>query len=281
MQDRYTEIKDKILSIANKDTDIKAIIAIGSSVRSKSKADVFSDLDLIVATDNTEQWIYGDIPEQLGSMKISFVEDTLGGAKERRVLYENALDVDMIAFTPERFITVIKEGIASWVCNRGYSVLYDAMGAKDLLDEYVSREITHTLLTEAEYINMVNDFCFHVVWASKKLLRGEIWSAKMCIDSYLKNYLLKMMEMHCAYKYNIDVWHDGRFLDKWADDIIKESLPKCFAHYDSSDMITSLSETKNLFVKMAKSVAKLKCYSYPETAINYADEVFNEYFKLG
>lgn len=280
MENRYTEIKNRILSIANKDTDIKAIIAIGSSTRSKSRSDAFSDLDLIIVTANTERWIYGDIPEQIGNIKISFVEDTLGGAKERRVLYENALDVDMIAFTPQQFITVVKEGIASWVCNRGYSVLYDTMGAKGLLEEFVSHEITHTELTESEYINMVNDFCFHIIWASKKLLRGEIWSAKMCIDAYLKNYLLKMIEMHCAYKYNIDVWHDGRFLDKWADDMIKESLPKCFAHYDKPDLISSLSETKNLFTKLARSVAELKCYAYPETAINYADVVFNEYFKL-
>ena len=243
MTDRYSDIKRKILDVANNDKNIKAIIAIGSSTRSEIKADEYSDLDLLIATDDTESWLYGNIPETLGNIKISFIENSLGGAKERRILYENALDVDMIVFTPEQFANVIKEGIASWVCNRGYTVLYDTMEFEKLLAENVDHEVKHHSLTEDEYLNMVNDFCFHIVWASKKILRGELWTAKMCIDAYLKNYLLKMIEMYSVCKYNIDVWHDGRFLDSWADDTVKDFLPKCFAHYDKKDMISALSES--------------------------------------
>lgn len=277
MIDRYTDIKNRILDIANADKGIKAIIAIGSSTRSAVKADEYSDLDLLIAADDVESWLYGNIPEQLGDVKISFVEDSLGGAKERRVLYENALDVDMIVFTPEQLTKAIKEGVAGWVCNRGYSVLYDTMGFEGLLAENVSHEIKHNGLTEAEYINMVNDFCFHTVWASKKILRGELWTAKMCIDAYLKNHLLRMIEMYSSRKYNADVWHDGRFLDRWADDRIKECLRKCFAHYDKTDMISALFETKALFVQLAKETAELSGYNYPETAINYADHMLTQY----
>ena len=129
--DRYAIIKNKILDIANSDKSIRAVIAIGSSTRSELKADDYSDLDLIIATDDTEKWLYGTAPEQIGNVKISFVESTLGGGKERRILYENALDVDMIVLTLEQFETAIKEGVASWVCNRGYFVLHDTMGVKD------------------------------------------------------------------------------------------------------------------------------------------------------
>lgn len=112
MQDRYAEIKARILELANVDEGIKAVIAIGSSTRSEVKADEYSDLDLIIAAEDTEKWLYGDIPERLGDMRISFVEPTLGGGKERRVLYKNALDVDMIVFTPEQLIAATKEGVA-------------------------------------------------------------------------------------------------------------------------------------------------------------------------
>lgn len=278
MQDRYAEIKSRILELANADDGIKAVVAIGSSTRSDVKADEYSDLDLMIAAEDTENWLYGSIPAQLGDVKISFVEPTLGGGMERRVLYKNALDVDMIVFTPEQLIAAAKEGVAGWVCNRGYTVLYDTMGIGELLGEYVSQEVKYSQLAEDEYINLVNDFCFHVVWASKKILRGELWTAKMCIDAYLKNHLLKMMEMYTVNKYASDVWHDGRFLDKWADECIKNSLPKCFAHYDREDMIAALSETKSLFSKVARKVAELKGYAYPESAVSYADEVFTEYF---
>ncbi len=278
MQDRYAQIKLRILELAKADEGIKAVVAIGSSTRSEVKADEYSDLDLIIATEDTEKWLYGDIPEQLGDMKISFVEPTLGGGKERRVLYKNALDVDMIVFTPEQLVAAAKEGVAGWVCNRGYTVLHDSMGVGELLGEYVRREVSYSQLTEYEYINLVNDFCFHIVWASKKILRGELWTAKMCIDAYLKNHLLKMLEMYTVNKYQSDVWHDGRFLDRWADEVIKTSLPQCFAHYDREDMIAALAETKSLFAQIAREVAELKGYAYPEVAVNYADEIFSEYF---
>ncbi len=278
MNDRYADIKQKLLDLADTDEGIRAIIAIGSSTRSEVKADEYSDLDLIIADDNPQRWLRGDMPEHLGEEKISFVEPTLGGTEERRVIYENALDVDMIVFTPEQLLQVIREGIAGWVCNRGYSVLYDTIDAGQLLGEYVSSEITHGGLSEAEYINTVNDFFFHTIWASKKILRGELWSAKMCIDAYLKNHLLKMIEMQAICTRSADVWHDGRFLDRWADSTVKESLPKCFAHYDREDMISALFETKTLFAKLAESVAAAKGYEYPKTAADYADSVITEYF---
>lgn len=278
MTDRYYEIKNRILDTAKADNGIKAIIAIGSSTRSDVRADEYSDLDLLIAADDTDSWLYGNIPELFGDIRISFVENSLGGAKERRVLYENALDVDMIVFTPEQLTDAIMDGVAEWVCNRGYSVLYDTLNFKKLLDENVKCEIKHGILSEDEYLNMVNDFCFHIVWASKKILRGELWTAKMCIDAYLKNHLLKMIEMYSVCKYNTDVWHDGRFLDKWADDGIKNSLSECFAHYHKADMISALYKTKNLFARLAKETAETIGCHYPAAAVEYADHLLSEYF---
>lgn len=278
IMDRYAEIKGKVLDLAKADKSIHAVIAIGSSTRSELKADEYSDLDLIIATDDNEKWLYGNAPEQIGNVKISFVEPTLGGGKERRILYENALDVDYIILTAEQFKTAIKEGVASWVCNRGYSVLYDTMGFEKLLDEHVNTKIEYHGMSETEYVNMVNDFCFHVVWTSKKILRGELWTAKMCLDAYLKNHLLRMIEMYSAYSYNVDVWHAGRFLEKWADDSVREALTKCFAHYDRKDIVAALFETNKLFTRLAKAVAEIRNYSYPETAVEYSGELFTEYF---
>ncbi len=278
MNDRYAEIKRRLLAAADSDSGTRAIVAIGSSTRRDVKADEFSDLDLIIAAEDTESWLCGDMPHRLGDVKISFVEPTLGGGMERRVLYDNALDVDMIVFSPEQFASVIKEGVAGWVCNRGYTVMHDTMGCEDMLAEYVRSEVTHDPMTEEEYINMVNDFCFHVVWTSKKILRGELWSAKMCIDAYLKNYLLKMIELYSVSRYSVDVWHDGRFIDRWADDNVKEALPKCFARYNREDIISALFETEKLFAFLAESAAELKGYHFPETAVRYAEHMLSEYF---
>ena len=274
--DRFMSIKEKLLALAKEDEDIKAIVLIGSSTRNTVKADEYSDLDVVIATEKTEGWLYGDCPKKLGSVKISFVEPTLGGGKERRMLYDGSLDVDMIVFTPDQFEKAIREGVASWVMNRGYEIMYDAEGFSVLLEENISHDLKPTDLLEPEFNNMVNDFFFHTVWASKKILRGELWTAKMCIDAYLKNYLLRMIEMYSVSKYHVDVWHDGRFLDRWAEKEILSDLKKCFAHYDREDMLSALSATLNLFCRLAGQTAEIKGYKYPIEAENYTKFLLEE-----
>ena len=274
--DRFMNIKEKLLALAKDDEDIKAIVLIGSSTRDTVKADEYSDLDVVIATEKPEGWLYGDCPKKLGSVKISFVEPTLGGGKERRMLYDGSLDVDMIVFTPEQFKKAIREGVASWVMNRGYEILYDAEGFSTLLEEHISHELKPTDLAEPEFNNMVNDFFFHTVWASKKILRGELWTAKMCIDAYLKNYLLKMIEMYSVSKYHADVWHDGRFLDRWAEKEILSDLEKCFAPYDREDMVSALLATLDLFCRLASQTAEIKGYKYPIEAENYTKFLLEE-----
>lgn len=266
MEDRYASIKSNLMELARSDDSIKAVIAIGSTTRKDIVADEFSDLDLFIITDNTESWLRGNNPEKLGNVRISFVEPTLGGGEERRCIYDDSLDVDMIVFTPEQFDAAIKQGVASWVCNRGYKVLYDTMGFETLMAQYIKTEVGSADISETEYKNRVNDFYFHTIWASKKILRGELWSAKMCLDAYLKGHLLRITEAYTVCKYHTDTWHDGRFLDRWADESIRNELKSCFAHYDREDMIAALKATEKLFTRLAGELADMKGYPFPEDA---------------
>ena len=261
--DKYIQIKRKILEYSESDDDIKAIVAIGSSTRSDVKADEYSDLDLFIVTSDTEPWFSGEYPKRFGNVNISFIEDTLGGGKERRCIYDEDKDVDMIVLTPEQFEVAIKEGVAQWVMNRGYAVLYDSMDFTGLLDKHITHSVTSPSMSEDEFVNMVNDFYFHNIWAYKKLKRGEIWSAKTCVDSYLKRYLLRMIELYCSKVSGVDVWHDGRFIDRWADKEILADIKECFAHYDKDDIKKALINTHALFARITKKLAEVERYEYP------------------
>lgn len=268
--DRYIDIKKNIIEYANKDKDIKAIIAIGSSTREEIKADEYSDLDLIIVSDNPAKWYSGEYPNLLGDVKISFIEPTLGGGKERRCIYDEDRDVDMIIFTQSQFRETLKAGVASWVMNRGYEVLYDAIAIKKEIALYVKKGHSIPSISKEEFVNMVNDFYFHNIWARKKLLRGELWSAKMCVDAYLKNYLLKAIELYCYEIEGKDVWHDGRFIDTWADEHIINELINCFAHYEKLDVLNALKSTNSLFEKVTRELAVKKSYEYPDKAAKCA-----------
>lgn len=119
--------------------------------------------------------------------------------------------------SPDQFEEALKSGVCSWVMNRGYAILYDANSYENEIKKYVKLGVSHPEMTQEEFDNIVNDFYFHNIWADKKLRRGELWSAKMCVDAYLKGRLLKMIELYCYEIEGKDVWHDGRFLDKWLD----------------------------------------------------------------
>ena len=268
--DRYIDIKEKILNYAGQDKDIKAIIAIGSSAREEVKADEYSDLDLIIVCENTEKWYSGEYPKMFGDMKISFIEPTFCGGRERRCIYDGYRDVDMIIFTQERFDEALTTGAAGWVMNRGYEILYDTIAIDKRIAANVQKGHSTPNISAEEFENMINDFYFHTIWARKKLLRGELWSAKMCVDAYLKNYLLKAIELYCYEIEEKDVWHDGRFIDTWAGEHIINKLSKCFAGYNEAEVSDAIINTRSLFEELTRAIAAKKGYEYPDEAAECA-----------
>jgi len=268
------------LELAKQDEAVHAVIAIGSSARTYAKADEYSDMDLIVVTDHPHDWLYGDCPDTLGVVKISFVEQTLGGGLERRILFEGSLDTDLVALTPQQLLHAVKDGVAQEVMNRGYAVLYDNMGIAKILEENCLVAVQRKVISENEFRNAIEDFWFHAVWASKKMLRGELWTAKMCIDAYMKKLLLQMIENEELADRECDVWHSGRFLEKWAKESTVRSLKDCFAHYEKSDMISALYHTAVFMSRVAHHMAALCNYAYPEEAEEYARALLKQYWDV-
>ena len=269
--DRFADIRARLQGIAAQEASVKAVIVIGSATRQEVPTDEFSDLDLIIATTQPEDWLYGNMPDRLGEMRMSFTEPTLGGGTERRMLFEGSLDVDLIVFTPEQLTQAVLDGQAGWVMNRGYAVLHDTMGASELIARHIRHKVEFTPMKEAEFTDVVNDFFFHAVWADKKLRRGEIWTAKMCIDAYMKRLLQRVIELdRCT---ETDVWHDGRFLDRWAGEETTAALTGCFARYAPAGMTAALRETVRLFARVGRDAARKHCYAWPSQAQEYAESL--------
>ena len=126
--------------------------------------------------------------------------------------------------------------------------------------------------TEQSFANMVNDFWYHSVWTAKKLKRGEIWTAKFCLDSYMKCKLLSVIECYTHVKKGLEhkTWYGGRFIEEWAEKWIVDELSFCFSHYDSEDIKSALIFTMRLYRSLAVEVADKLNYHYPKKADEYA-----------
>lgn len=261
----YDELLKRLLAVCEAQPEIKAVIIVGSQAREISKADEYSDLDLIIACSEPQILLYeNNIIGKLGKPVYSFVEDTFAGEKERRILFENSLDVDMIVMTEDKLAQLIKSHVADDLMNRGFSVYYDNCGISDYIDRAsIITQRRYTALSEESFRNLTNDFMFHTVWAEKKIRRRELWTAIMCVNGYLKSKLLIIMEMyeHCVHGESYDTWHCGRMAEQWAEEFITEKLKNCFARYDTDELFSALTATKELFVALSKMCAKAYGYT--------------------
>lgn len=180
----------------------------------------------------------------IGTYYITFNERTVNGDDEKRVLFEEALDVDFVILSRERLEYAVKNNELD-ILKRGYRVLIDKIGIGAEALPLADDKPVPVILSERDYTNIVNDFWYHAVWAKKKLLRGELWMAKSCIDNYMKGLLFKIVECH-AHAINgpdYDTWHGGRFFDEWAGDWIVERLSSCYSYYETGDAERALSST--------------------------------------
>lgn len=272
--DRFENIINNFVLWGNKSDGLYAAMIIGSWTRNDHPADEFSDLDIVMIVDNPDpflqsnQWL-----EQIGCFHISFIENTIGGAKERRILFDDALDVDFVILSKSQLENAVKSGEVD-ILKSGYRILIDKIDLEHTLSPLSVENSLYTLLSEHEFSNVVNDFWYHAVWTAKKLMRGELWTAKSCVDNYMMWKLLTIIECHAhafnGLKYN--TWHNGRFIEEWAEDWIIQKLSDCYAHYERNDIKNSLLATMDLFRSIAVVIAEKLDYKYPAEADNYSTD---------
>ncbi|SHH61416.1 aminoglycoside 6-adenylyltransferase [Sporobacter termitidis DSM 10068] len=274
INEKYEVLLGRIRTWAEHKQDIRAVLIQGSRARSEMPADQWSDLDLNIIS--ATPCVYLDSAEWLSSMGepwLTFLEIAADGdGIEQRVLFEDGLDVDFTISSEASIRQMLTGGIpeqARYTLKKGVRMLVDKDGFSNLLAELDIGEIEAKPPSEYEYLELVNDFIYHYIWALKKLRRCELWAAIGCSDGYMKGQLLKLTEWHAhaIHGWNYDTWHSGRFLDHWADRRVVDGLKTSFAHYESDDILRSLTETHRLFKLLAIEVAERLGFSYP-----YADE---------
>ena len=282
----YNSIEKKFIKWAKTQDHIRIAIVVGSYARTQTPADKWSDLDIVIYSTKPQTLI--DSAEwvgEFGNPVITFIEPTAAGSGEsyeRRVLYDNGLDVDfavdpfhLVLNAKEKGVTTELVRETSNVLGRGIRVLIDKEKImKTFLKEYNAIQLPPPAPpSEHEYLERVNDFWYHAVWTAKKLRRGELWESKGCLDSFMKSRcLLPMIEWHARIIQGEthDTWFRGRFLERWADPRIIAELRSAFAHYDEDDVWQALANTMQLFRWISKEVAEKLDFTYPKDADQFA-----------
>ena len=94
----------------------------------------------------------------------------------------------------------------------------------------------------------------------------------------MKRRLIQVLGWHArAGDPSVDTWHDGRFVEQWADPRALEQLRGTFAYYDAGDVARALTATMELFRWVARETAERLGLSYPVRADEYAKSLVETY----
>jgi aminoglycoside 6-adenylyltransferase len=186
----YKQLVERFVNWTQTRSDIRAAFIVGSRARVDHPADEWADLDIVlITTDPNRYLLTADWIENIGNPLLTFLEPTASGrGMERRVLFEDILDVDFSIIPKREIQKLMQDGSPAEipdVIRRGMRVLLD----KDGIVFQLQGRIPSTELplpsppAEHEFLEVINDFWYHVVWTAKKLRRGELWTAKFCLAS--------------------------------------------------------------------------------------------------
>jgi molybdopterin-guanine dinucleotide biosynthesis protein A len=247
--------------------DVKAALVIGSRARSETPADRWSDLDVVLVVDDPDEYLaYPGWLAEFGEPVLTFVEETPAGERERRVLYEGGEDVDFPIVPVAALDGLEHREDVRTIFARGYRMLVDKIGVAAQLSAAAD---VPALPAERDLGELAADFWYHALWSAKKLRRGEVFTAKGCIDGYMKWRLVTLLEWHAkALDPKVDAWHEGRFLERWADAGALAVLEDAYARYDIRDVARALWATIDLWQGLEEETARRLGYA---VELDYAD----------
>jgi aminoglycoside 6-adenylyltransferase len=298
----YDQLIGNFVTWAQGEPNIRAALVIGSQARVERPADEWSDLDIVLIASDIERYVAkADWLEAIGKPLLTFFETTPAGDKERRTLFEGGLDVDF-ALIPRRIIQQLRYYLQvrnrfplllrllprkmTWqmqqeaaefaaIIDRGVRLLVDKDGITATMSLGVSSTPLYQPPSQAEFLNVVNDFWYHTLWTAKHLRRGELWWAKSCCDGYLKERLRWILEWQARAMHgpDHDTWMRGRFLEQWADPRAVSKLKATYAHYDEEDTWQALFATMDLFRWLSLETAEKLGFPYPTYGAEQAAEM--------
>jgi aminoglycoside 6-adenylyltransferase len=281
---KYDETVDEIIAWSQQDSNVKGAIVIGSQVRDELHADEWSDLDVMVMANDPyllldeATWM-----DRFGTPVCVFVEvNELPFATwdwcVKRALFDDrrAVDFNILPYDKLDEVLSINRGIMA----KGYRVLYDSN--PDLLDSKIRavieeiEEAVPQIPTEKELSNDVSNLLFHVIWAFKKIKKGELWVAVRCINTYIRDLLLRLIEFYNAsvtIKSSV-VMYNGRFLEDRTDGEILGQLRHCFAKYDEQDAFDTLGHLVDVTFFVSKRLFEALGYHLDADQFEAIDKMY-------
>ncbi|HEX8472979.1 MAG TPA: aminoglycoside 6-adenylyltransferase [Pyrinomonadaceae bacterium] len=285
------ETLDRLKDWAERNDLMRAVVLMGSSARALNPADRLSDIDVLLFTTDPQKYKNeGEWLEEIGKLLSCYTGFQVGNNTfVKRVFFENGVGMDVTpvnvrvldrAYRYARFNTKLRSKLPSsfrtrrekvirtfaFYLRRGMSVLVDKdnYGGKLSFIEAEFRYVPPGAPTLQKFEEQIHQFWQTAMRMAIKLYKREFLTAKIESDHFLKLNLLTLLEWHakCINGWQFETWHYGRYIEKWADPKIVESLKFIYGRYDEADSWNSLLKTMELFERVCHELDDCQRYKY-------------------
>lgn len=269
----YAELETNINAWANARPDLRGVVVVGSRARQDHPADEWSDLDLVLFTADVARY-QGDGRwlDELGSVWVAVRSQTGRGDLEWQALFDGGLKADFVLVSLD---SAAGTSLQDWLAATPYGFVL-SRGVRTLVDKgqppsphpggFQRPAAAHP--TAEQFSAALQRVWLDAARAGQFLARGDLWRARQVCDGALKQTLLTCLEWHARAVHGLghDIWHDGRYLDEWADPRAVAVLPSTLARHDREDLWRALEATLSLIRWLARETASRLGYPYPGEA---------------
>jgi len=258
-------ILQNIVSWAQGNGAIEALVLTGSLARRDGLADPLSDIDIeLIAGDpnllmSDSGWL-GETGQLVTVLPLNPSPEQRWAT--RLAIYSGGTKVDYTLAGPARIREMASQQKLEPLYERGYEVLLDKTGLTIDLPSPSGHVPPGTLPSNEAFRAAVEEFWFEAAHVPKYLVRGELWLVKQR-DQTMKALLLQMLEWHAVSSRPVDVWHIGTRMKQWVDKPTWDELQQVFGRFDAVDSIRAFKATVALFSRLKKEVARSGGLEYP------------------
>ncbi len=264
-------ILDKIVSLAQEDGDIRAVILEGS-ITTCVQVDELSDYDVNLFSRNYVNYLLDDrwmsrIGEVLLYQKEHF-QFYKAIIPTRLVIFRDRERVDFSFWHISLLSDIVRGKKVYESYKNGYQILVDKDNIASKIRPPDGTGFRITPPSRDKFLQTIYDFWFEAYCVARYLSRRDLWFAKRIEDSYIKDHLYRMALWHHQsendWKPDPILHLEGKRFEKWASPEMIEDVKQCFSLYDVEGTWRSLFAMVELFSRIARETSTQLGIHFPE-----------------
>lgn len=255
------EVMNQLLTYAENNDMVRAVLLNGSRVNPNVTNDIFSDYDVIYSvTDpkyflNNQEWIH-----YFGELIIMQQNNLHSNGEECYtflMLFSDGIRIDLSFRKVENINDYLKDSLTRKLMDKD-NIIRDLEPPSDR-SYYIEKP------TKKEFEKTLNEIWWVSTNVAKGLWRKELPYAKYMLDVYIRDCLIKMLEWHIGMNHNwlINSGKAGRWFEKLLPAELWESYKRTYAGSNYEEIWDSLMEAGSLTRVLGIEIASQLGYEYP------------------